>query len=263
MNDLRELMDRAAGEPDALSDAELQEFVQHGRKVVRRRRFAAATGAVAVTAAIATGWALLPTGPVAGPAPAGPQTSPAVPSPPAEVGGVPTVITLPPRPSKAVPLVADGIRRRNSNDKSWSSLVCGLKPKGWTVSAVRVGDYGDPTPDGPDLLQITNKKYPADAEGFDAINVRMDEFATATDGSKIMPKMLGGWDDHLHYQAGPYQAVINGSSTERVPMSASGEREINLRLGRNTLLTVTTNSPRLGWDLRTALRFAGSCRIVD
>lgn len=251
MKDLRELMDRAAGEPVALTDTELREFARHGRKAVRLRRGLGLAAVSAATAGVvAAAWLVAPGGPQAEPDAAGQgasatATATVTPSPTRPV--VPTVdrrITPPARPAKPVPLVAKTVSSREAG------VACSLSPKGWTSTG--------------STLRLRDPRHWRDHESFDHIDVRRTEFAVEANGEKHVPKFSMSWDEFPHYQAGPYQAVVNNAPpTARVPLTAGGERDIFLKVGENALIQVWTLAPRLGWDLRTALRFAGSCRLIN
>ena len=249
MTDLKSLLEHAAGENPAITDDDLAADLRRGQRTVRRRQFTAAVAGVAATVVdIGGGWALLPQRDRSG-----------IPSEPGVAASPGPGL---PRARTPVPLVADGIRREGAN------IVCALQPKGWTVKVMKGSSAVNPGPIGGAPLSMSdpNVKHPID--GVDYLTVSPAGFhdgngSPANHGEKFVPKYDKTWEDFLHYRAGPYQAVVNHTpDSERLPLTASGEHQIHMKVGENALIEVWAVTPRLGWDLETALKFAGSCRPV-
>ena len=86
------------------------------------------------------------------------------------------------------------------------------------------------------------------------------------DGSLPKYQSSETWSTFTHYHAGSYEAVFNSYPKSRtVPLSADGSRQLYLKfpgtepVAGAKLIDVEV-VPRLGWDVRTALRFARSCQ---
>lgn len=253
MTDLKNLLDNAAGDEPATTDDQLAADLRRGQTSLRRRRI---TGVVAATAATALvvggGWTLLPdavpTGTTFGPGVAATTAkSSARPSPTTSARhGRTTREAVPTKRPNPVRLVANAARPPGSE------FVCSLKPTGWTVEKSGNG----------------LRMYDPKVEKRDGYYLGVYWTLVMPDGS--LPKYMSdqNWASFHHYQAGSYQAVINEAPRRTeppVPLSGNGDRQIYLKLpgmeatAGDKLIDVQV-VPRLGWDLATALRFAGSCR---
>jgi hypothetical protein len=250
MTDLRGLLDHAAGEEPAVTGEELFADLARGRRAARRRRVAAAGSAAAATAlVVAATWAVLPgtslstePGIVGSPTPTtSTRASEAPMTTEPRRAPVPrhTPVTLPPYAARPVRLVQQTVRA--------GMFRCTLHPAGWVVK--RVDDAlvsGDE-----DVLILVDPRF--DSSGYEPGNddISVQPSRLMSDGS--VPKYSKGWDAFPHHRAGGHEAVM---SRRQGPSGWYGDMFVRTDADRLFQVNVTAHA---GWDLATALRFAGSC----
>jgi hypothetical protein len=260
MTDLKNLLDEAAGDEPALTEADLAADLRRGQTALRRRRFVGIVAGGAATALVVSGgWALLPDavpfGAPADPGVAGRPTSTAKPTTKPTLGpeveglrkegerlaNEPTV----PRPAKPVVLVPDGQVRPGTD------LVCDLKPKGWTVKV-----WSQQGNESELIISDPNLKNPGKYnETSTRMRVRHAKFWRDEKGRMLVEKYPSTWDELPHVMAGQREAVV---APAKAPVS-DGIRDLHMKMSGTKLIQVTADATGLGWDLPTLLRFAGSC----
>ncbi|TDD62334.1 hypothetical protein E1263_04035 [Kribbella antibiotica] len=243
MTDLKSLLDDAAGQEPALTDADLTGDLDRGRRAVRRRRITGiGAGAAATAAVIGVGWALLPGLSAANTQPQVATTTTPTPQPTTDhPPGRPTG-PLPPKPAVPVELVA-------RTTQFPGRLTCDLVPKGWTTKLLLRGD------DEQVELSDPNLSNPEQYREY-TYQIRLRWATMRDEGHGLIPdKYSEPWSELPHVMAGTKEAVSTGKS------AYDGRTEVFVRQEKTgpRVIVVTDGAVNLGWDEKTLLKFAGSC----
>lgn len=257
MTDLKDLLENAAGDEPAITEDVLDADVGRGRRSVTRRRTATAITAVTATAAVAIGaWAVLPdslpSGNGAG-EPAAQATSASPTQPDSRPSGPvkkrtppgterPSLSNPPPMPWAATPVSLV----RNDKPVPGTTVHCSLIPKGWVT-------------EGKDsYLYVKDPKstYPTHAPE------PWDHTWGPGDGNTVTIGPFGdkvgtGWKAQVNAHVNGKEAAVFSDRVDGVM------RPLEIFVRINSELTVQVGpGPRTGWDVATALRWAGSCNPV-
>ena len=250
MTDLKDLLDHAAGSEPGTTDADLSADLNRGRRAVRRRRITGiAAGAVATALVVGVGWSVLPSATTTdgSPGPAGLTTAPTpAPSTSRVIGGDRNDHRPPaPVPSTPVPLVAN-------TTPFPGPITCDLVPLGWAVKVVGTKQNGDPS-----QQDLTDPNL-RDPEQYHAQSryVRIRASQLMDEGKGLTgDKYTEPWEKLPHVRAGKNEAVATAPATSR-----NGRQEVFVRQGSTIRVVVVTSvAYNLGWDMKTLLKFAGSC----
>jgi hypothetical protein len=248
MTDLRELLERAAGDDPVVSDADLTADLHRGRRAIHRRRAASVTAAAAGTAlAVGTAWLLAPGAATTGTPrpPIAASTTPRVKAslPP----GMPSIPTRPPMAWAAKPVALVP----NHDVVAGARITCDLMPKGWIFGLYKEGNSNhiwvrDPNSTYP------HQEPPGFHDGWESGDGNSVFFGTFGD------KVGNGWKAQVTtIQDGKEAAVF----TDRGNMMRGRPGEVFVRLSKSVTIQAEIG-PRTGWDSPTAVRWAASCHPV-
>jgi len=264
MTDLKNLLESAAGEDPAVTDDDLAADLRRGRRAARRRRSAGVAAAATGTAlAVGVAWALVPGSPRTG---SPDRSAPVVGTPTHSVRSTaepprstppdPWLRSMPSWPplrwaSHPVDLVADG------TPVPGAKVHCGLEPKGWTASL-------ETAPPEVQYVPGSGVRYKDPMSTYPGITVPPQYRGVAPTDSMIVTigpfgdKVGTGWKAQINARAGGKEAAV---FTDQGRVTAGHPSQIFVRIDAGTTVQIGI-SPRTGWDVATALRFAGSCGPV-
>jgi hypothetical protein len=271
MTDLKDLLEHAAGAEPAVTDHDLAADLCRGRRALRRRRGAGVAAAAAATAlVVGAGWAVLPGSHLLSEPGVSGATTTAVPTATSSPGGSDAERVeagrsvgretpnhgepnWPPMPwaEQPVQLVRDASAVRGAK------VHCAWAPEGWKEKLETAAPevqyvagsavmYKDPTSTYPGIPVPPQYRNVVPS---DALKVAIGPFGD---------KVGNGWDAQANATAGGKEAAV---FTDKGNVTTGRPGEIFVRIDARRTVQVWV-SPRTGWDVATALRFAGSCGPV-
>lgn len=252
MTELKELLERAAGDDPALTDTDLAADLRRGRVASRRRRTATvATAAAGTAVVVGAAWLVVP-----GTAPSGTEqqppvaaTTPARPLP-RKTSTLPVLPSIPTRPpmtwaAKPVALVP------NHQVVPGATITCDLMPKGWIAGTFKGGRANEIWVRDPEST-YPHQEPPGFHDGWERGDGNSVFFGPFGD------KVGNGWKAQVNaHQDGKEASVF----TDRGHSMKGRPGEIFVRLSPTVTIQAEIG-PRTGWDARTAVRWAASCHPV-